>query len=774
MGPGSRRGGDRAGEVKVMDSLDESSDVAELDDDELDPVLTDREEDVADLSPVAAEADMSVTADPRIQPTTTLVEWQDLVGETFKQCPSMADLGKYLMSQVCRAPTPLGRFFRQWCQPAQPPPGAEPAHQRRGDILPIPPWLVTAAVDGVTASNVYWVWFITVILNFNYCAGWSKPVCVPMEDKLTSNQAEALRQLGELVDTNILSAEPLGSLGQARELLASKKFDYSGAPIEYMEELKADRVAPAWPRPGEAAVQPIAKYLGEATRQALMDPTRLLLPPDKMPHRAPRSRVRATDAEWFAICSLAHERGIMKPVDDDLIPRDRMGHLITNGAGAVLKEKQVDGRLVKCQRFISILCPINAVTVPLEGEQSTLPFIGSMTSIQLDEEEVAYLESEDLQSAFNLFAAPEQWLPMFAYSKKVDGAAFGLEAGKLVRPALATIPMGWHSAVGLVQEAVRCLVFERCGVPRSLSVEKNRPLPPGPDRAIVYLDNFDEIRVVQRVSQELADESDSMSEYHRRFIEVCDQDGLPRSAGKQLIHAFVGGLQGGQFDGQRGTLKVAPDKLHNFVRISMALLSSKSWGEYQLRHWAGKAAFIAAFKRLLFSNLFEIFPLIEASRRGDVLPSREVIDEILCVLGLSVLSQSNLRARLSPEISCTDASPTGGATAVATRFKSHFLQVPDAQVDDRRCAHCEEELDDHDVTYPCSRRCGLRSCSPMCAYTHEEGNCIRKELDSPSFGERFAGPDFLLTQAVAAQGIEIQRSGSQDPIVPLGLFYPRR
>lgn len=270
MGSGSRRGGDRAGEVKVMDSLDESSDVAELEEDELDPVLTDQEEEVAGLSPVAAEADMSVTSDPRIQPTASLEEWQDLVGETFKQCPSMSDLGKYLMSQVCRAPTPLGRFFRQWCQPAQPPPGAEPAHQRRGDILPIPPWLVTEAVEGVTAANVYWVWFITVILNFNYyCAGWSKPVCVPMEDKLTSNQAEALRQLGELVDNNILSVDPLGSLGQARELLASKKFDYSGAPIEYMEELKADRVAPAWPRPGEAAVQPIARYLGEATRQAL-------------------------------------------------------------------------------------------------------------------------------------------------------------------------------------------------------------------------------------------------------------------------------------------------------------------------------------------------------------------------------------------------------------------------------------------------------------------------------------------------------------------------
>ena len=92
----------------------------------------------------AAEADMSVTADPRIQPTTTLVEWQDLVGETFcylSRCPSMADLGKYLMSQVCRAPTPLGRFFRQMVSTRTAPSGAEPAHQRRSDILPIPPWL---------------------------------------------------------------------------------------------------------------------------------------------------------------------------------------------------------------------------------------------------------------------------------------------------------------------------------------------------------------------------------------------------------------------------------------------------------------------------------------------------------------------------------------------------------------------------------------------------------------------------------------------------------
>ena len=64
----------------------------------------------------------------------------------------------------------------------------------------------------------------------------------------------------------------------------------------------------------------------------------------------------------------------------------------------------IDGRQVACQRFISILCPINAVTTPIVGSQETLPYIGQLTGIMLEEDESLYLESEDLQSAFNLFA----------------------------------------------------------------------------------------------------------------------------------------------------------------------------------------------------------------------------------------------------------------------------------------------------------------------------------------------------------------------------------
>ena len=72
-----------------------------------------------------------------------------------------------------------------------------------------------------------------------------------MDPVLTPNQKAAIKSLAEMVTTNIISADPVGSLGEARELLASKRYDYAGAPIEYMEDLLRKR----WPLPGRGQVK---------------------------------------------------------------------------------------------------------------------------------------------------------------------------------------------------------------------------------------------------------------------------------------------------------------------------------------------------------------------------------------------------------------------------------------------------------------------------------------------------------------------------------------
>ena len=367
-------------------------------------------------------------------------------------------------------------------------------------------------------------------------------------------------------------------------------------------------------------------------------------------------------------------------------------------------------------------------------------------------DEGLYLDREDLQSAFNLFSMPDKWLPYLAYSKKVDSAAFGMPPGTLVRPALSVVPMGWHSAVALVQEAVRTLVFERAKIPRQYSIEKHARLPEEKIYTIVYLDNFDEIHVVKSLDIDLQQEGEEISPHHKQFIAACDEAGLPRNLGKQLIHAFAGGLQGGELDGHRGVLKLAGDKLRCYIELSLALLSRHRWSEFYLRHWTGKTAFLATFKRSMFSGIANVFDSIERARKGPVNPTAEVIDEIMCMLLQSPLAQVNLKAKISPEISCTDASPTGGGSATATAFK----QGPDPHGPmvsfEGKCNNCGHDFSTPIPTrtvgrskYPCPVGCGAVVCSVRCAIEHREHGCARDMFACPLFGERFSGPNYPLT-----------------------------
>eukprot|EP00438_Fugacium_kawagutii_P013115 Skav209586 [mRNA] locus=scaffold1607:39438:42899:+ [translate_table: standard] len=685
-----------------------------------------------------------------------LNEWADQVKLLFGKSPTFGDLGRYLGELAASLPTPLGNFIRSFGTVAQPT-SSQGKRGDHGDLLPIAPWKITIEIEGVTEQNLDWVKLLVVIINFHYCSGWGKPICVPFADEITALQKKAVTKLALVVTQNIITAFKVMSLGECEKLLTSKKYDYAGRPVEYMQDLECHRVLPAWPQIGHAAVAPIEEFLEEKTRQELANPRQLLLAKEKMPYKAKRSKVRATDHEWFKIVQAAHKRGMMMPVHDDDVPRDREGHLIVNGAGGVVKEKVIDGKTVQCQRFISVLCPINDVTTPITGSQDTLPFIGQLSGIVLEDDESLYLESEDLQSAFNLFKAPRQWRPFFAYSKKVDGWAFDLAPGTMVRPALSVIPMGWHSAVALVQEAVRDLVFRRAGVPRNLSVEKNKPLPAGKSLAVVYLDNFDEIEIIKDLDIDLSKEGKVMSDHHQRFIEACDEARLPRNGSKQLIHAFAGGMQGGEFDGRLGVLKLGSDKLRNYIQVCLGLLARKKWGEFQLRHWTGKSAFMATFRRSIFSGMSRIFELIEQSRKGDVLPTASCVDEVFVLMVQSVASQVNLKARISPVVSCTDASPYGGGSGVATLFTPDEPEDPPAEVVTATCATCQRDMThmEPDNLYQCPAACGDHFCSVACFAPHRL-TCGRQFKRRFVFGERFSGPRFPLTKAMALEGIFVQ------------------
>ena len=135
--------------------------------------------------------------------------------------------------------------------------------------------------------------------------------------------------------------------------------------------------------------------------------------------------------------------------------------------------------------------------------------------------------------------------------------------------------------------------------------------------------------------------------------------------------------------------------------------------------------------------------------------------------GLSAQSQRELGAELSRVISCTDAFPTGGGAAIATKFKKKSLVVPEeipAREDFCCCGTGFVGMDPQRRVCQRPRKCGERFCSALCVAEHSERTCIRADFFAPKFGERFSGPRYPLTKACGLAGIAIQKP--LDKLVP--------
>ncbi|CAE7300353.1 unnamed protein product [Symbiodinium sp. CCMP2592] len=640
------------------------------------------------------------------------------------------------------------------------PPGAEPSTSRgggglHGDLLPIHPALVVQGLEGITKDNLHWVRFVLVCLDFLYCSAWAKPVCVPMGRTLGANQKVAIQRLGSQVDRLIARKEKLPSAKAAASKLCSKRFDYNGQPVDHMKDLDATKVIKAWPRVASAAVVDLKDCLPPDLAAALDNPRQYLLPEAELPDRHRGSRVRASETEWHKIVRAGYDRGMFVAVDDSEVPTDKRGHLITNGAGAVTKMKKEDGRDVEAQRFISILCPTNDAMRLLPGVQDKLPYIGQLTAVMAEKDSYLVLDSEDLQSAFNLFRMPLEWAPFFSFAQKVRGDALGGSPNTWLRPGLRVVPMGWTSAVTLIQAAIRHIAYSIAKIPPHGDVTMDDELPSSGAYTILYLDNYDEIR---HLKKELAEEqAGAPSANHVKFIDACNSLGLPRNEAKQLCGSLTGALQGGEILGESRVLRHSYDKTVELIGLGMGLLVNGTMPEHCLRHWTGKAAFAAAFRRPMYSVLQEVYGVLDSSKAGAHLAlPLPVVDEVLVFTGLLALAETDLSSEISGEISCTDASPTGGGCSVATAFKSATLILPDPVVDENLCGCCQREMQEPAWrTYPCSRRCGLRMCSLACSRAHAD-SCTRKWWHTPAFGERFSGRAFPFTKAVALKGISTQ------------------
>ena len=140
-------------------------------------------------------------------------EWQRGLVAEMKGRSTFTDFGQRMLKVLSGLDTPLGNFVRSYCSHVQPPPATVAAYERKGDLLPIHPTSIKAGENGGSAENLEWVQLTFSMLNFNYCTGWTKAICVPMDTRLSANQKAAISEVASTIDANIVGTEVLPSLG---------------------------------------------------------------------------------------------------------------------------------------------------------------------------------------------------------------------------------------------------------------------------------------------------------------------------------------------------------------------------------------------------------------------------------------------------------------------------------------------------------------------------------------------------------------------------------
>ena len=454
-----------------------------------------------------------------------------------------------------------------------------------------------------------WCKLMINALNFLACAGWTEsPICLSSFSIPSEAQTRTLEHCFSAAFHFLATESEFTPIGDLRSHLQTIRLGYQGETISIRRELICSKVLPAWPQKGTACLFPIVDYVHEELVDDLLNPARCLLPQDQWPAKTPKSKVFATDSEWYALVKQGAAIGLFGRVSKDELFHNQFGVPVLNGAMGVDKPKVIDGKTVNLLRFISNFVPINQYLRKLRGDSNLLPSVTQLSLVLLQDGELLGMESKDMESCFNLFYTPQEWAGYFAYEKQVPASAFGGSPDEWTYVYIRAVPMGCTFAVDLMQSMARRFVFGICGIPGETEMRKDSSFPQG-DISVVCIDGFDFLRKLP-LETFLGEGTLEETAEHRGFVSRCKALGLPLNAGKSLIRSLRGNILGGEIDGVRGSIQHARPKGHKLLLTTMALLTHKAPSQAALQHWAGVACFAAGFCRPVFSVLEEIFTFI--------------------------------------------------------------------------------------------------------------------------------------------------------------------
>lgn len=209
----------------------------------------------------------------------------------------------------------------------------------------------------------------------------------------------------------------------------------------------------------------------------------------------------------------------------------------------------------------------------------------------------------------------------------------------------------------------------RCG-PRPRSGETLSSLTSR--KAHLWTIYLDDTTVIEKVADESADEvaaevAQQLPEEQEKMRRVCAWWGIPINKGKALERVKATERLGAVLDGEKGILRASTKRSLDLIGLGAWVRSARRVPRKALQIYAGKAVHILQFRRPLHSVMDALFKTIIQPSERPVL-NTSTCDEMILLEALLPAAQCNLRAKLDPVVTASDACETGGGACYASRL----------------------------------------------------------------------------------------------------------
>ena len=446
------------------------------------------------------------------------------------------------------------------------------------------------------------------------------------------------------------------------KFFSSKNIDYSGEEIKLAQNLVWEAVAGSFP--GEVGHLELSQFCTLGTQDFVLNFEKYLLPEeDQHPCKAPRVMVQ--DGEWPLLCQGLVEKGVCTVLPIEEVHTVK-GQPLLNGLFAVGKNEFIGN--LETQRLIMNLTPVNQLVREVQGDIATLPCLSNFGLLTLGENEELLVSSEDVRCFFYLFRTPKTWHRYMAFNLDVPPELVPSHlAGRRCVLAATVLPMGFQGSVSIAQHVHRNVVnwaaaSQSTPVGGEGEIRKDLGFPMKTDRYRIYLDNFDQLEVMDKRLAETLQGTTSDQVEHLRQV-YADMK-IPRHPKKAVSRQLRAEVQGSLVLGDKGIAIPKPQKIAQYVSLTLSLLKRGECKLKELQVVCGGLVYVTTFRRPLLSNLNQVWRFMEDLKNFPPVVRMPIPDrvstELLRFLCLIPLGQISFRSRITGMVTCSDASETGG------------------------------------------------------------------------------------------------------------------